>query len=110
MSEKFKNYFGALDLIYNRIMTAPGYIEFYLYMPEHIILTPEELMSVCGRHMPGGGMIGIKQRGVPRGQPFKAYIWESRWHWKKSYDKGVIKVGKMVNKKVKKNYKVAGRV
>ena len=110
MREKFINYFGALDFMRNELTKSPGFLEYYLYVPEYIILTPEELKSVCGRHTPGGGYTGIIQRGVPPGQPLRAYIWESKWYWKKPYNKGVGKIDKVVNKKTKKPYNVAGRV
>lgn len=110
MRKKFKDYHGALEFKQNRMKTSPGYVEYYLYMPEHIILSPEELRSVCGPHIPGGGMIGIVQRGVPLGQPLRAYIWESKWYWKKPYLKGVGKIEEVDNKKTKKSYNVAGKV
>lgn len=110
MRRKFKNYFGALEFNQDRMKTSPGFCEYHLYMPEHIILSPEELRSVCDRHTPGGGYIGIIQRGVPPGQPLRAFKWESKWYWKKPYNKGVGKIEKVVNKKTEKTHNVVGRV
>ena len=92
MREKFKSYFGALDFVKNDLKTAPGYVEYYLYMPEHKILTPDELRFVFKDHVPGGGMIGLKQRGVPQNMPIWAYIWQKNWYWKRKYKKGVGKI------------------
>ena len=89
MREKFKSYYGALDFEQNDLKTSPGFCEYYLYMPQHKILTPDELRFVFKDHTPGGGMIGLIQRGVPSGYPLRAYTWQNKWYWKRPYNKGV---------------------